>query len=171
MPLKDLLQGVAIGSRDDDTVLSLANRLVRLAKQLDDKAQARIEKAAGGMPVARTGQGLIAALDPDAIVAAAHGHRTKPKASPATEDTLTAPREIAARAHSACRRLRTLRSTRTARRDRNRPPRARADSSTISTWTRSPSPAYSAQAEAQARRRIQTFADYIAAAQGRNCRA
>jgi type I restriction enzyme, R subunit len=43
--LKDLLQGVAMGHRDDDTVLSLANRLVRLAKQLDDKAQARIEKA------------------------------------------------------------------------------------------------------------------------------
>ena len=33
--LKDLLQSVAMGSRDDDTVLSLANRLVRLAKQLD----------------------------------------------------------------------------------------------------------------------------------------
>ncbi|WP_368356549.1 N-6 DNA methylase [Acidithiobacillus sulfurivorans] len=29
--LKDLLQGVAMGSRDDDTVLSLANHLVRLA--------------------------------------------------------------------------------------------------------------------------------------------
>jgi type I restriction enzyme R subunit len=39
VPLKDLLQGVAMGSRDDDTVLSLANRLVRLAKQLDDKAR------------------------------------------------------------------------------------------------------------------------------------
>ena len=50
MPLKDLLQGVAMGSRDDDTVLSLANRLVRLAKQLDDKAKARIEKATGGSP-------------------------------------------------------------------------------------------------------------------------
>jgi type I restriction enzyme R subunit len=52
VPLKDLLQGVAMGHRDDDTVLSLANRLVRLAKQLDDKAQARIEKASGGVPVA-----------------------------------------------------------------------------------------------------------------------
>lgn len=38
--LKDLLQGVARGNRDDDTVLSLGNRLVRLAKQLDGKAQA-----------------------------------------------------------------------------------------------------------------------------------
>ncbi|MEO6322708.1 MAG: DEAD/DEAH box helicase family protein, partial [Polaromonas sp.] len=49
--LKDLLQGVAMGHRDDDTVLSLANRLVRLAKQLDDKAQARIEKVSGGIAV------------------------------------------------------------------------------------------------------------------------
>ncbi|WP_289087182.1 DEAD/DEAH box helicase family protein, partial [uncultured Delftia sp.] len=55
IPLKDLLQGVAMGSRDDDTVLSLANRLVRLAKQLDDKAKARIEKASGGIPVGKLG--------------------------------------------------------------------------------------------------------------------
>ncbi|UUE34913.1 DEAD/DEAH box helicase family protein [Pectobacterium aroidearum] len=69
--LKDLLQGVAMGSRDDDTVLSLANRLVRLAKQLDDKAQARIEEASGGLSIGDLGKGLITALDPDAIVATA----------------------------------------------------------------------------------------------------
>jgi len=57
--LKDLLQGVAMGSRGDDTVLSLANRLVRLGKQLDEKAQARIAKAAGGIPLAELGKGLI----------------------------------------------------------------------------------------------------------------
>ncbi|WP_239649756.1 DEAD/DEAH box helicase family protein [Methylocucumis oryzae] len=51
LALKDLLQGIAIGHRDDDTVLSLANRLVRLSKQLDDKAQARIEKVSGGITV------------------------------------------------------------------------------------------------------------------------
>ena len=66
--LKDLLQGVAMGSRDDDTVLSLANRLVRLAKQLDDKAQARITKATGGAPMAALAKSLITALNPDAIV-------------------------------------------------------------------------------------------------------
>lgn len=60
-----------MGSRSDDTVLSLANRLVRLAKQLDDKAQARIEKVSGGVPVGELGKGLIAALEPDAIVQAA----------------------------------------------------------------------------------------------------
>ena len=69
--LKDLLQGVALGSRDDDTVLSLGNRLVRLAKQLDSKAQARIEKTSGGISVGELGKALITALDPDAIA----GHR------------------------------------------------------------------------------------------------
>ncbi len=69
--LKDLLQGVAVGHRDDDTVLSLANRLIRLGKQLDTKAQARIEKASGGITVAELGKGLISAINPDAIVAAA----------------------------------------------------------------------------------------------------
>ena len=69
--LKDLLQGVAMGCRDDDTVLSLANRLIRLAKQLDNKVQARIEKTAGGQSVSALGKGLLAALDPDAIVATA----------------------------------------------------------------------------------------------------
>ncbi len=69
--LKDLLQGVALGHRDDDTVLSLANRLVRLAKQLNDKAQARIEKVSGGATVAELSKALITALNPDAIAQAA----------------------------------------------------------------------------------------------------
>ncbi|MCL2644393.1 MAG: DEAD/DEAH box helicase family protein, partial [Betaproteobacteria bacterium] len=71
VPLKDLLQGVAMGSRDDDTVLSLANRLVRLNKLLDDKAKARIEKASNGIPLGELGKALITALNPDAIVQAA----------------------------------------------------------------------------------------------------
>lgn len=45
--LKDLLQGVALGHRGDDMRLSLANWLVRLVKQLDDKALKRIEQANG----------------------------------------------------------------------------------------------------------------------------
>ena len=68
MALKDLLQGVAMGHRDDDTVLSLANRLVCLAKQLDDKALKRIAKASGGPSVGELGKGLVVALDADKIV-------------------------------------------------------------------------------------------------------
>jgi len=104
MPLKDLLQGVAIGNRDDDTVLSLANRLVRLSKQLDQKAQARIENASSGIPLAQLGKELIASVDLDGIMqtalatAAAHGITR-------SEDTLL-PEEIeaarAARVAAAC---------------------------------------------------------------------
>ena len=92
--LKDLLQGVAIGHRDDDTVLSLANRLIRLGKQLDEKAQARIAKASGGIPLAELGKGLVAALNPDAIVAAALA-TAQAKGITRSEESLL-PEEIAA---------------------------------------------------------------------------
>jgi type I restriction enzyme R subunit len=92
--LKDLLQGVAMGSRDDDTVLSLANRLLRLGKQLDDKAQMRIAKVSGGVPVAYLGKALIAALNPDAIVATALA-TAQAKGITRSEETLM-PEEIEA---------------------------------------------------------------------------
>ena len=95
--LKDLLQGVAVGHRDDDTVLSLANRLVRLAKQLDDKAQARIEKASGGIPVGELGKALINALNPDAIVQTAI-NTAQAQGITRTEDSLSATEIEAARA-------------------------------------------------------------------------
>ncbi|MCA3087889.1 MAG: DEAD/DEAH box helicase family protein, partial [Rhodocyclaceae bacterium] len=69
MPLKDLLQGVAVGHRDDDTVLSLASRLVRLAKQLDPKALERIQQVSGGKGIAELAKGLVAAVNPDAVLA------------------------------------------------------------------------------------------------------
>ena len=94
MALKDLLQGVAMGSRDDDTVLSLANRLIRLAKQLDAKAQSRIEKTSGGIPVAELGKALIAALNPDGVVATALA-TAKTQNQSVSEDTLL-PAEIEA---------------------------------------------------------------------------
>jgi len=67
--LDSLLKGVAVGARDDDTVLSLGNRLVRLAKQLDDKALARIKQASGGLGLQDLARGLVQALDPDRVVA------------------------------------------------------------------------------------------------------
>ncbi|MCA3030015.1 MAG: DEAD/DEAH box helicase family protein, partial [Rhodocyclaceae bacterium] len=74
MPLKDLLQGAAVGHRDDDTVLSLASRLVRLAKQLDPKALERIQQVSGGKGIAELAKGLVAAVNPDAVVADALAH-------------------------------------------------------------------------------------------------
>ena len=158
--LKDLLQGVAIGHRDDDTVLSLANRLIRLGKQLDDKAQARIEKASGGIPVAELGKGLIAALNPDAIVAAALA-TAQAKGITRSEETLL-PEEIeAARAErvaAACApfdqpELRD--EIEAARREREQ----LIDHINLDQVTFS---GFSEQAEAQAKKVIDSFADYIA---------
>jgi type I restriction enzyme R subunit len=157
--LKDLLQGVAMGSRDDDTVLSLANRLVRLGKQLDEKAQSRIEKMSGGIPVADLGKGLIAALNPDAIVQAALATAIA-KGITRSEDTLL-PEEIeAARAErvaAACAPFDNpdLRAEiDNARQEREQ----LIDHINLDQVTFS---GYSEQAEAQAKAVVQRFADYL----------
>jgi type I restriction enzyme R subunit len=157
--LKDLLQGVAMGSRDDDTVLTLANRLVRLAKQLDDKALARIEKISGGIPVAALAKGLITALDADAIVQAALT-TAKIAGITRTEDTLLPSEREAARAErvaAACApfdkpELRD--EIESARREREQ----LIDHINLDQVTFA---GFSAQAQAQANVVIQTFADYL----------
>ncbi len=158
--MKDLLQGVAMGSRDDDTVLSLANRLVRLAKQLDDKAKARIEKISGGISVGELGKTLITALDPDAILQTALA-TAKAKGITRTEDTLL-PEEIAAakaeRVATACApfdkpELRD--EIENARREREQ----LIDHINLDQVTFS---GFSEHAETQANKVIQSFTDYIA---------
>lgn len=157
--LKDLLQGVAMGSRDNDTVLSLANRLVRLAKQLDNKARARIEKASGGIPVAELGKSLIAALDPDAIQQAALA-TAKAQDITRSDDTLL-PEEIEAareeRVAAACApfdRPELRDEIEGARREREQLiDHINLDQVTVS--------AFSEQAEEQAKALIQAFADYL----------
>jgi type I restriction enzyme R subunit len=73
VPLKDLATGVMMGVRDEDTVSSLAGRLARLDKQLDDKDRTRITEAAGGMTLMDIIGGLVAAIDPDQIEETAKG--------------------------------------------------------------------------------------------------
>ncbi len=157
--LKALLHGVAMGSRDDDTVLSLANRLVRLGKQLDDKAQGRIEKVSGGVPVAELGKALIEALNPDAIVAAALA-TAKANGITRNEDTLL-PEEIEAarapRVAAACAPFDppALRDEiENARREREQ----LIDHINLDQVMFS---GYREQAQAQAQAAIQTFTDYL----------
>ncbi len=158
--LKDLLQGVAMGSRDEDTVLTLANRLVRLGKQLDEKAQTRISKLSGGLTVAALGKQLITALDPDAIVQDALA-TAKAKGITRDEDSLL-PEEIdaarAARVAIACApfdkpELRD--EIESARREREQV----IDHINLDQVTYS---GFSAQAEAQAKAVVQSFTDYLA---------
>ena len=160
VPLKDLLLGVAMGHRDDDTVQSLANRLLRLGKQLDDKAQARVARAAGGVPVAELGRALLAALNPDAIVATALATADVAQIT-RSEETLT-PTELAAaralRVAAACAPFDApgLRDEiEGARREREQ----LIDHLTLDDLGFA---GYSAQAEAQAHTALAAFVDYIA---------
>jgi type I restriction enzyme R subunit len=159
VPLKDLLQGVAMGSRNDDTVLSLANRLVRLNKQLDDKAKARIEKVSGGVSVGELGKALIHALDPDAIVqvalatAKANGFtRDEESLLPQEIEAARAARVAAACAHFDKPELRD--EIESARREREQViDHVNLDQVTFS--------GFSEAAEGEARAVIQRFTDYI----------
>ena len=159
--LKDLLQSVAMGSRDEDTLLSLGNRLVRLAKQLDEKAQARIEKTTGGVSVGTLGKHLITALDPDAIVQMALA-TAKTKGITRSEESLL-PEEIEAacseRVATACAPFDNpdvRDEIESAQREREQI----IDHISIDQVTFS---GFSEQAEAHAKATIQTFVDYIAA--------
>jgi type I restriction enzyme R subunit len=67
VPLKDLAMGVMMGASDEDTVSSLAGRLSRLNKQLDDKDLERIKEKTGGMELTDIVGGLLSAIDPDNV--------------------------------------------------------------------------------------------------------
>jgi type I restriction enzyme R subunit len=65
--LKNLAMGVMMGQHDEDTVSSLAGRLARLDKQLDDKERARISEKTGGKPLPLIVGELFNAINPDVI--------------------------------------------------------------------------------------------------------
>jgi type I restriction enzyme R subunit len=65
VPFAKLLDALAMGVRDDDTLSSLAGRLGRLAPHLTPQEAQTITEAAGGKTIRELAQGLVAALDPD----------------------------------------------------------------------------------------------------------
>ncbi|MCG8316472.1 MAG: DEAD/DEAH box helicase family protein, partial [Pseudomonadales bacterium] len=95
LSMKDLLQGVAMGHRDDDTLQSLANRLTRLNKQLDQKELKRIEGITGNS-VQDLAKQLLKSIDPDAIVKLAL-ENTKAAGFTRDEDSLTEQEKSTAR--------------------------------------------------------------------------
>ena len=157
--LDALLKSVAVGGRDDDTVLSLGNRLVRLTKQLDDKALARIKQRSGGLALQDLARGLIGALDPDCVIADALD-TAKTAGITRNEDTLTTDELATARLQrvaAACQpfddpQLRDL--IESVRRDHEQ----LIDHINLDHVTFA---GYSAQAEEQAQTTVQKFTDYI----------
>jgi len=68
VPLKDLMQGVMLGARDEDTYLSLANRLARLDKQMSDEEKERFTELAGSN-IKQVTHLLLNPFDPDKVEA------------------------------------------------------------------------------------------------------
>jgi type I restriction enzyme R subunit len=67
IPLKDLLGAVAIGAQDEDLFLSLANRLIRLQRQLTEAEKDGFTAITRGKTISNVVQGLLDAYDPDTI--------------------------------------------------------------------------------------------------------
>lgn len=65
--LKDLLGAVAVGARDEDLFLSLANRLIRLEKQITDKEKEKLLEFSKGKNLKQITKELLTAFDKDEI--------------------------------------------------------------------------------------------------------
>ncbi len=65
VPFNALIMGIAVGKRDEDSVMSLASRLARLDREIEDKDRDEIEAASGGVALRTIINGLIDAVDPD----------------------------------------------------------------------------------------------------------
>ncbi len=65
--LKDLLAAVTFGAQDEDLYVSLANRLARLDRQLNDDERATFAEKANGKTINQTVRDLLYAYNPDII--------------------------------------------------------------------------------------------------------
>ncbi len=64
---KDLLGAITMGHEDEDLFLSLANRLIRLEKQITDKEKDKLLEYSKGKNLKQITKELLAAFDPDEI--------------------------------------------------------------------------------------------------------
>ncbi|SMP65254.1 type I restriction enzyme, R subunit [Desulfonatronum zhilinae] len=67
VPLKDLLNAVTMGAQDEDLFSSLANRLIRLEKQLTPKERDQFAKLTDGKSINQTAKDLLHVYNPDTI--------------------------------------------------------------------------------------------------------
>ena len=67
MSLKDLLQNVAMGNTQEDILSTLANRLIRLDKQINEKEKTNFAEQANGHTISHVVKELLNAYDPDTL--------------------------------------------------------------------------------------------------------
>jgi type I restriction enzyme R subunit len=158
LSLKDLLQGVAMGHRDDDTIQSLASRLTRLSKQLDKRGLDKVEKLAG-KPLPELARELLTAIDPDvinkkALINAKEAGITRDVDSLTDNERQTAKEQLIDQACESFDNPDTRELIESARREREQ----LIDHINLDTVTYS---GYSSQATNNAEVVIQTFKDFI----------
>ncbi len=67
IPLKDLLNAITVGARDEDLFSSLANRLIRLEKQITEQEKEQFSEMANGKSLNQVVKELLNAYNPDTI--------------------------------------------------------------------------------------------------------
>jgi type I restriction enzyme R subunit len=68
VPFDKLLLSIAMGNRDEDSIISLAGRLSALDREIEDKERKEIQTAAGGIQLRQIINKLFDAADPDSCV-------------------------------------------------------------------------------------------------------
>ena len=67
VPIKDLLGAVTMGVAEEDLFLSLANRLIRLEKQITEREKEKVLEYSGGKNLKQMTKELLDAFNPDTI--------------------------------------------------------------------------------------------------------
>jgi type I restriction enzyme R subunit len=67
VPLKDLLQAIAVGARDEELFTTLASRLTRLDKQVTDNERKKFSEKAAGKTISQVAKDLLNAFHPDVL--------------------------------------------------------------------------------------------------------
>jgi len=98
VPMKDLMQAVTMGVRDEDTLTSLAGRLTRFSKRLDQEQQEEVRKITGGPDLNAIASELLATDDPDAVRQAAREANQLDEFQEPSQEQITAAREERAKA-------------------------------------------------------------------------
>ncbi|PSR55916.1 restriction endonuclease subunit R [Adhaeribacter arboris] len=67
LSLKEVLEGIAMGNKDEAMLTTLANRLIRLDKQINEKEKLAFAEKAGGLTLNQVVKQLLHAYDPDTL--------------------------------------------------------------------------------------------------------
>ncbi len=96
VPFEKLVQSVAVGIRDEDTISSLAGRLARLEREIGDQDRKEIEKLSGGKSIREIVNSLLDSIDPDIQIK--HAKQEFKTEAPSDEQLKKSGEQLAARA-------------------------------------------------------------------------